>query len=413
MSRSMQQLGGSFGELLIPPPTKSEPYPPLPLEIDDEYIFEQSVQPQPLGTISKLKAFNLNCKIFQTVTPLATMELAYGIDSVFDINKQKQVMEGCLRAVKTVLNDIPRELMLQPGSQAGEFAASATPYYPPMPAYPGMQTNGNDTIQRIQESLEKRRMLQFEIQKANIYASQLGTRSYIVEKYWTLETAHDEMKMTSGGGSNLSSPDVITVGLDGMLSKQAPSKADEINIANERESVVKDLLQMLGSISQVNMEPNGASFVRLVSAYPLLFYINSYLPLPTPFMTSPYPPSTSSYQSLTNSIPIFASPQSSCLKSNPLVLQSLTFSLQINKIRQIASTLLETPENRKGPMAMQGQAYLEKFLDVLMKLERINPGPLTDSRDPAEAEEEELRNWADLRENQMQFLKAGGFLSEI
>ena len=57
---------------------------------------------------------------------------------------------------------------------------------------------------------------------------------------------------------------------------------------------------------------------------------------------------------------------------------------QINKIRQIASTLLETPENRKGPMAMRGQAYLKKFLDVLMKLERISPGPLTDSRDPAE-----------------------------
>ena len=64
-------------------------------------------------------------------------------------------------------------------------------------------------------------------------------------------------------------------------------------------------------------------------------------------------------------------------------------------------------------MAMQAQAYLEKFLGVLMKLERISPGPRADSRDPAEVEEEELRNWADLRENQLQFLKAGGFLSEI
>jgi hypothetical protein len=409
----MQQIGGSFGELLIPPPTKSEPYPPLPLEIDDEYIFEQSVQSQPLGTISKLKAFNLNCQIFQTVTPLATMELAYGIDSVFDINKQKQVMEGCLRAVKTVLNDIPRELMLQPGSQAGEFAASATPYYPPMPAYPAMQTNGNESIQRIQENLEKRRKLQFEIQKANIYASQLGTRSYIVEKYWSLETAYDAMKMSSGGGNNLSSPDVIAVGLDGMLQKQSPSKADEMNIANERESVVKDLLLLLGSISQINMEPNGASFVRLVLTNPLPAYTSPCSPLPTPILTSPYPPSISSYQSLTSSIPIFAGSDLPHLTSDPLVLKSLIFSLQINKIRQIASTLLETPENRKGPMAMQGQAYLEKFLDVLMKLERISPGPLTDSRDPAQVEEEELRNWADLRENQMQFLKAGGFLSAI
>jgi hypothetical protein len=410
----MQQIGGSFGELLIPPPTKTEPYPPLPLEVDDEYIFEQYIQPQPPGSISKLTAFNLNCQIFETVTPLATMELAYGIDCVFDINKQKQVMEGCLRAVKRVLNNVPRELMLEPGSKAGEFATS-TSYYPPMPAYTSMRANGHDGMQGMQENLENRRRLQFEIQKANIYASQLGTRSFIVEKYWSLETAYEEMMRSTGGGSNLSSPGVIAIGLDGMVPKQSPSKADEINISNERESVVKDLLQLLGSISQVNMEPNGASFVRL-----------SFTPPPTPVYFRPYPPFTCHYPplpSLFTAIPTLSqvvtrlSPFLSSLISlviNPISAHnSLTFMHQINKIRQIASTLLETPENRKGPMAMRGQAYLKKFLDVLMKLERISPGPLTDSRDPAEVEEEELRNWADLRENQMQFLKAGGFLSEI
>jgi Fungal specific transcription factor domain len=264
-SRSMQQIGGSFGELLIPPPTKSEPYPPLPLEVDDEYIFEQVIEPQPAGTISKLTAFNLNCEIFETVTPLATMELAYGIDSVFDINKQKQVMEGCLRAVKRVLDNVPQELMLRPSLQPGEFAKTATPHYPPTTAaYPGLQADSQEAIAHGMNRLsEQRRMLQFEIQKANIYASQMGTRSYIVEKYWALETAYEELLASSGGRSNLSSPGVIAVGLDGMVPKHSPGKADgvEINIANERESVVKDLLLVLGSISQVNMEPNGASFV--------------------------------------------------------------------------------------------------------------------------------------------------------
>jgi hypothetical protein len=405
ISRSMQQMGGSFGELLIPPPTKTEPYPPLPMEVDDEYIYEQYVQPQPPGTISKLKAFNLNCQIFETVTPLATMELAYGIDYVFNIKKQKQIMHGCLRAVKKVLNNIPRELMLEPGSKAGEFATSAAPYYPPMPAY-----SGTDTMQHAQEILEKRRKLQFEIQKANIYASQLGTRSYIVEKCWNLETAYEEIQTGQGGNNNLSSPGVVTIGLDGMLPLQSPSKADEINIANERESVVKDLLQMLGSISQVNMEPNGASFVRLASINPTPSSSTLSISSHDQSSSSLHQLLSTSYQ-LISSLYQFRLPRSS--KLCPLVLHSLIFSLQINKIRQIASTLLETPENRKGPMAMQGQAYLEKFLNVLMKLERISPGPLTDNRDPAEAEEEELRNWADLRENQMQFLKAGGFLSEI
>lgn len=359
----MQQIGGSFGELLIPPPTKSEPYPPLPLEVDDEYIFDQNIEPQPPGTISKLTAFNLNCQIFETVTPLATMELSYGIDSVFNINQQKKIMEECLRAVKRVLDNVPRELMLQPGLKAGEFASSALPHYPPTTAYPGIQANGNG-IHDPQDHLTFRRQLQFEIQKANIYASQLGTRSYIVEKYWGLETAYEELQASSGGRSNLSSPGVIAVGLDGLVPKQSPGKADgvEINIANERESVVKDLLLVLGSISQVNMEPNGASFVS-----------------------------------------------SSFIDSDHL----LILSPQINKIRAIASTLLQTPENRKGPMAMKTQAYLQKFMDVLMNLERVSTFQRPDAMSPQEVEEEELRSWADLKENQMKFLKAGGFLSEI
>ena len=48
-----------------------------------------------------------------------------------------------------------------------------------------------------------------------------------------------------------------------------------------------------------------------------------------------------------------------------------------------------------------------------MKLERVSPGLTTDNNNPAEIEEEELGNWADLREDQMRFLQAGGFLSEI
>jgi len=435
----MQQIGGTFGELLIPPPTKAEPYPPLPLEVDDNCIFEDHVQSQPPGSISKLKAFNLNCQIFETVTPLATMELAYGIDSVFDIKAQKQVMEGCLRRVKRILNNVPQELMLQPGSQAGEFATS-TPYYPPTSAYLGMRANGNGSMQSDQERTENKRLLQFEIQKANIYASQLGTRSFIVEKYWNLETAHEEMTRNSGGGSNLSSPGVIAIGLDGMTPKQQLSNtADEINIANERESVVKDLLQLLGSISQVNMEPNGASFVRVASTihHSLLnAQFDSLSPMfashsidaigriyQSPYHQSPYPARVlfepiaaaplEPESPFSSPSPLFSSLLSLLTNLPPFHNSLIMFLFQINKIRQIASTLLETPENRKGPMAVRSQAYLKKFLDVLMKLERISPGPLTDSRDPAELEEEELRNWADLRENQMQFLKAGGFLSEI
>jgi len=46
-----------------------------------------------------------------------------------------------------------------------------------------------------------------------------------------------------------------------------------------------------------------------------------------------------------------------------------------------------------------------------MKLERISPAVKDESGEVDE--EEELRNWADLREYQMQFMQAGGFMNEM
>ncbi|KAL3423309.1 hypothetical protein PVAG01_05056 [Phlyctema vagabunda] len=344
--RSMQQLGATFGELLIPPPTPNEPYPPLPLEVDDEYIYVDHVDPQPPGTISKLTGFNLGIQIYMTQTPLATMEMAYGIDEVFDWHRQKRVLGECLNAVKRILDMAPRELMLQPGSQPGEMAFERQ-YFPPMPDNPGMRSNKYQQFPQ-QENPDARRQLQYEIQKANIYVSQLGTRSYIVEKYWALQDAYNQIKASQGGLSGQNSPGLMASGLDGMFPKGSLGNSDQFEaiVVNERENIVTDLLKVLASISQVNMEPNGGSF--------------------------------------------------------------------INKIRQIASTLIDTPQNRKGPLAIKSEEYLGRFLEVLMKLERISPGAnRSASSDGVEDEEEQLRNWADLRVYQTRFAESGGFLNEL
>jgi hypothetical protein len=87
--------------------------------------------------------------------------------------------------------------------------------------------------------------------------------------------------------------------------------------------------------------------------------------------------------------------------------------LQINKIRQIASTLIDTPQSRKGPAAIKAEEYLREFLDVLMKLERTSPGFRDNSVDGVVNEDEELSHWADMREYQMKFAQAGGFMSEM
>lgn len=47
-----------------------------------------------------------------------------------------------------------------------------------------------------------------------------------------------------------------------------------------------------------------------------------------------------------------------------------------------------------------------------MKLERTSPGRRDENGDGISDEEEELRHWADLKEAQMAFAQAGGFMSQ-
>jgi hypothetical protein len=73
--------------------------------------------------------------------------------------------------------------------------------------------------------------------------------------------------------------------------------------------------------------------------------------------------------------------------------------------------LIGTQQQRKGPLALKNEEYLARFLEVLMKLERVSPGLKNETGEIDE--EEELRHWADLRQYQLAFMQAGGFMTEI
>lgn len=315
----MSQLGASINELPLPPPTTQEPYPEQPVEVDDEYIFSDRILPQPEGTISLMTGFNRNIRIYTTMNELIGVEMCYGIN-FFDWSAQKNILSNGLLSAKQAIKYLPPQLQIvkvEPGQDGpAELDQAGLQYCPP--AFPEAQPD-NDVRRALAEP-HRRRQLQTEIQKANIHASQLATRSYFVERYLNLRDARSENTQ----GAKYDRDDMV---------------------AEERELIVQDLLGVLTSISQHNLEPNGQSM--------------------------------------------------------------------INKIRQVASTLVQGASERKGPVAMKAEDDLNRFIEILVRLERSGTaavvGAATSTMGPQD-EEEELRNWASLRECQMQFVSSGGFL---
>ena len=366
----MVQLGSPQGEIVLPPPTPSEPYPEFPVEVDDEYILPQQILGQPQGVVSKLTGFNQAIKIYMTMNGLVSVELSYGM-STLPFHDQKGMLDECLQAVKQVMVGLPSELTLNLNSATNdhEHAFELGDLTSGMPKSDGLIDDGFQYYQSafqshapsvdfrhvMEQQPERRRLLQYEIQKANIYTSQLATRSYYVERYLNLRDTHrqhsraqlaealGQVNDLNGTDSTESSKNVAAAALHA-----AAEETDPINssMLAERELIVQNLLTVLASISQMNMEPNGHSLV--------------------------------------------------------------------NKIRQVASTLVNCAPERKGPLAVKAQEPLNRFLDIMVQLEKSGTGEITVTDSSMNnQEEEELRSWAELRDHQMRFFQNGGFISQV
>ena len=179
--RSARAFGAQLGGLPIRPPTPTQGYPPLPLEVDDKYIHATHFERQPHEILSKMAGFNANVRVYLTHNPLVAMESAYGVDLNFDWEKQKKVLMQCYERVKHVLDDIPEPLLLWPGfdSRSPSLASNSdnnTSFF-------GTHMNYHAALQT---SVEEQRQIAYEVQKANINVSVLSSRSWFLEKYWTL-----------------------------------------------------------------------------------------------------------------------------------------------------------------------------------------------------------------------------------
>lgn len=242
-----------------------------------------------------IAGFNANVRVLSSYNLISTLEMAWGVDTVIDWERQKKILQESLHRCKAAVRDLPQELTIWPQSNnafgnhqnGNDFGFS----FPQLTnARDPAQLNPND----VDATPEDRRRRQYEIEKANIYASSLSTRSYLVEKYFRLDEAQNKWK-TQHSNSNPPSPGIMAAGLDGVHSPVPTGQHDSIEqeMSDEREHIVKDLLVVLSSIDRVNMEPNADSFVSsnsyldFVGITLTLVRQQKYVPWPARFLTCP------------------------------------------------------------------------------------------------------------------------------
>lgn len=359
----MSQMGSSARDLIIPPATPNTSYPDFPREVDDAYILADRILPQPEGTVSKLTGFVICAQIYRTMDDIVRIELSHGM-SAYTWDQQKQYLHTALLRVKEVAETLPPELRIDMTRhvginkyeypQASQDGSSTTSPYRYVPAaYPNNQPT-NDVRHLFAQDESKKREVQYEIQKANIYASLLGTRSHYVERYLSLRDvylANQRAKTQANASGSIvyrtaaefSSSSLAAAAIQA-AAEQANDSIDDMFLT-EREEVVQTLFSVLGSIEQCNMEPNGGSL--------------------------------------------------------------------ISKIRQVACTLLSDRPDRKGQYELRNEEYLKAFLNILTRLEKTGTGIMPSAAGGGvvvtaqngdsmteQDEEQELRDWADLREQQ-------------
>lgn len=255
--QTLHQLGSADGRTYIPPETPTNRYPPFPLELDDEYISANQVTPQPTGVVSQLTGFKANVRIFQCYNPLLALEIAFHDSELVSWERQRQLIWKSLQKAKSITAELPPELSLNYPQQFSELSSpSVIGGWPP--------SFGAGMTNRDQE----RRKIQYEIQKVNIYISQLSTRSYLVEKYWTLFEGHIRLQKAKAGSTDAKStlipPSNVMAGESSAPDAEIHAQMDHIGqmMRQERGLVIKDLLCLLKSVQEIHIEPNGASFVR-------------------------------------------------------------------------------------------------------------------------------------------------------
>lgn len=186
---------------------------------------------------------------------VVSLEFAYGM-STLPWTDQRILLRDGLLAVKSIMDNLPMELQLHSNTAEVDpmeaFEDTAMQYVPPL--WPNAQPT-HDLRNAFKAQPQRRRQLQYEIQKANIFVSQLATRSYFVELYFNLRDIYLAEQNNDLGHQQTE---------EEKAAEEREDKAIFDIMTTEREEIVQNLLTVLGSISQRNLEPNGDSIIHKI-----------------------------------------------------------------------------------------------------------------------------------------------------
>jgi len=251
--RAVQQLGVSSRELNIPPATKSEPYPPLPMEVDDTYLTPSGKLSQAESSISEIVGFNANVRVFQTQDVLSTNEFVYGVNEIFDWERQRADLERSLDGVKMALEALPSTFTL------GQHVTSTNTVDH---EYPSISAGSLQALQAASQAdnifaTSGRLQMQQALQKLHLHANQIGTRSYLIQKFSSLSSALQRSTSTSDS----SSVPIVPLSRNITLSS---NPLNETTVKNEGHAMLCDAHLLLRTTTQISLEMGGAYHVHKI-----------------------------------------------------------------------------------------------------------------------------------------------------
>lgn len=171
---SVQQSGISPLDLMFPPPDPSDPYPSLPLEVDEVLLTPTGAHPMPLGLMSAIAGFNTSVRIYNAYRDLASiessLELLSSINSAAKAGlheEQSKLLQTSLLEVKQIQRDLPPEVSLSPQATPSQ---SQNRTFPTLVPQLGIDTGPTDWNRP-----DERKRIQLALQKVNIHHSFLYT----------------------------------------------------------------------------------------------------------------------------------------------------------------------------------------------------------------------------------------------